>query len=67
MATKKQDEGLKTLVPKGDMISIEEIKLQDFFAAFALLGVSRDATPQRIASDAWDIAEEMVKERKRRY
>lgn len=63
---RKQDEGLKTLIPKIEPIPMEEIRLQDWYAAFALLGASPMATNKEAAVEAWDRAEEMIKERARR-
>ena len=39
MATRKKAEGLAAIVAKQDHVSIQELTMQDFFAAFALQGL----------------------------
>jgi len=52
---KKQ--GIALLEPKRDPVSIEEITLQDFFMAFALIGASPMAMPKDIAAHAKAVAD----------
>ena len=66
MARVKKDEGIEALKPKLDPISIQEITLMDWYAAFALLGGSTMATPEETAKAAFDNAEACLKERARR-
>lgn len=63
MARKKEPEGIELLRPKQDPLSIQEITLMDWYAGFALLGASPMATGKEAAKAAFDLAEEMLKER----
>lgn len=63
---KRKPEGIALLVAKQDPISIQEITMLDWYAAFALLGASTMATPEEAAKEAFDKAEAMLKERKER-
>lgn len=56
MARPKKSEGIELLKPKQDPISIQEITLMDWYASFALMN---GANPE----EAFDTAEEMLKER----
>lgn len=60
---RKKDEGIEALKPKQDSISIQEITMLDWYAAFALLGASHMSTPQESAKAAFDQAEACLKER----
>lgn len=60
---RKKDEGIEALKPKQDPISIQEITMLDWYAAFALLGGSPMSTPQESAKAAFDQAEACLKER----
>ena len=62
MARKKPD-GIESLKPKQDPISIQEITMLDWYAAFALLGQSPMSTPEETARSAFDQAEAMLQER----
>jgi hypothetical protein len=66
MARVKKDEGIEALKPKQDPISIQEITMMDWYAAFALLGGSTMSTPEESAKAAFDQAEECLKERAKR-
>jgi hypothetical protein len=63
---RKKPEGIEALVSKEEPISIQEITLMDWFAAFALMGVGPDVHSATAASRAFDRAEEMMKERVKR-
>ena len=66
MATKKRSEGLEALVPKQEPVSIQEITLQDWYAAFAMINSPPMTSAKDSAKDAWDRAEAMMEERNRR-
>jgi len=63
---RKKDEGIEALKPKLDPISIQEITLMDWYAAFALLGASPMATAEETARAAFEQAEACLKERAQR-
>lgn len=65
MAKPKQSEGIEALIDRGP-ISIQEITMQDWYAAFAMIGASPMATPKEAAKEAWDRAQAMMDERKKR-
>ena len=63
MATRKKAEGIELLKPKMDPVSIQEITMLDWFAAFALLGLNQEQSHERAAVEAFERAEAMMKER----
>ncbi len=63
---RKKDEGIEALKPKQDPISIQEITLMDWYAAFALLGASPMATAEESAKAAFEKAQACLKERAKR-
>lgn len=63
---KKQSEGLEALVPKQEPVSIQEITMQDWFAAFAMINSPPMTSAKDAAKEAWDRAEAMMNERNRR-
>lgn len=63
---RKKPEGIEALVSKEDPVSIQEITMLDWFAAFALMGIGAEASNEAAASMAFDRAEEMMKERGKR-
>lgn len=63
---RKKDEGIEALKPKQDPVSIQEITLLDWYAAFALLGASPMANTKETAKSAFDQAEAMLNERANR-
>ena len=63
MARAKKDEGIEALKPKQDPISIQEITMLDWYAAFALLGASPMSNAEDTARAAFDQAEAMLQER----
>ena len=63
MATRKKAEGIELLKPKMDPVSIQEITMMDWYAAFALLGLNQECSHKRAAVEAFERAEEMMKER----
>ena len=60
---RKKDEGIEALKPKQDPISIQEITMLDWYAAFALLGASPMASAEESARAAFEKAEACLKER----
>ena len=70
MATRKKSEGLAAIVAKQDPVSIQELTMQDFFAAFALTAFLINERPQDTdepaitwAKDAYEFADAMLKAR----
>ena len=63
---KRKPEGIAAVIPKQDPVSIQELTMLDFYAAFALLGASTMTTPEEAAKEAFDKAEAMLNERKER-
>lgn len=63
MATRKKAEGIELLKPKMDPVSIQEITMLDWYAAFALLGIDESRSHEGAASEAFERAEAMMKER----
>ena len=74
MATKKpKSEGIAAIMAKQDPVSIQELTMRDFFAAFALQGLlahhgvkiafSDEYERQRITEAAFDQADEMLERR----
>lgn len=67
MATRKtKADGIEALVAKQDPISIQEITMLDWYASFALLTMGQTRSEERMAIDAFDIAEAMLNERAKR-
>lgn len=67
MATRKtKADGIEALVAKQDPISIQEITMLDWYASFALLTMGQPRSEERMAIDAFDIAEAMLNERAKR-
>lgn len=67
MATRKtKADGIEALVAKQDPISIQEITMLDWYASFALLTMVQTRSEERMAIDAFDIAEAMLNERAKR-
>jgi hypothetical protein len=67
MATRKpKSEGLAAIVAKQDPVSIQDLTMQDFFAAFAMQGMLADPTTPEImdiAGAAYEVADAMLKAR----
>lgn len=63
---RKKVEGLEALVPKQEPVSIQEITMQDWYAAFAMINSPPMTSAKDAAKDAWDRAEAMMQERGRR-
>ena len=73
MATRKKSEGLAAIVAKQDPVSIQELTMQDFFAAFALQGllayygdrsvIESDDGLTSIHAAAFDHSDEMLRRR----
>ena len=73
MATRKSPKGIAAIVAKQDPVSIQELTMQDFYAAFALQGllahygdhttIQVDDIPVNIHLAAFDHANEMLQRR----
>lgn len=63
---RKKPEGIEALAAAPEPISIQEITLLDWFAAFALMGIGAEADSVAAASMAFDRADEMMKQREKR-
>jgi len=63
---RKNPEGIESLRIKQDPVSIQEITMLDWFAGFALMGVVTFPEKAASAKEAFDMAEEMLKERVKR-
>lgn len=63
---KKKAEGIEALVPKPEPVSIQEITMLDWYAAFALMGIGSEASNTAATSMAFDRAELMMQEREKR-
>jgi len=73
MATRKKSEGIAAVMAKHERVSIQELTMQDFFAAFALQGllahygdrsiIESDDGLTSIHAAAIDHADEMLQRR----
>jgi hypothetical protein len=73
MATRKKPDGIAAIVAKQDPVSIQELTMQDFYAAFALQGllahygdrgvIESDDGITSIHAAAIDHADEMLQRR----
>lgn len=61
---KKKAEGIEALVPNPEPVSIQEITMLDWYAAFALM--TSTGIPETAARQAFDRAEAMMQEREKR-
>jgi hypothetical protein len=61
---RKKPEGIEALVPNPEPVSIQEITMLDWYAAFALM--SSPGVPETAAKFAFDRAEAMMQEREKR-
>jgi len=59
---RRKSEGVESLV-KLESISLDQITMLDFFAAFTLMGLSGGQDLKHNAQEAYDQAEEMMLER----
>ena len=59
---KRKAEGVESLV-KLEPVSLDQITMLDFFAAFTLMGLSGGDNLRQNAQVSYDQAEEMMKER----
>jgi hypothetical protein len=62
---RKKSEGIESLVSKVDPVSIQEITMLDWYAAFALIN-NEFAADEDAAKHSFDRAEAMMKEREKR-
>lgn len=62
---KRKAEGIEALVDKPEIVSIQEITMLDWYAAFALLGLPATMTQERKSAEAFETAAEMMKEREK--
>lgn len=67
MAPRKKSEGLAAIMAKQDPVSIQELTMQDFFAAFAMQSYWTDpevvGTQDQAAEWAYEMANAMLKAR----
>lgn len=63
---KKRSEGLEALVSADEPTSIQDITMEDWYAAFAMICTSPMTAPKDAAKEAWERAEAMMQERKKR-
>jgi hypothetical protein len=73
MATRKKPDGIAAIVAKQDPVSIQELTMQDFYAAFALQGLLAFYGDKGVLEDedgltsihaaAFDHADEMLQRR----
>jgi hypothetical protein len=61
---RKKPEGIEALVPNPEPVSIQEITMLDWYAAFALM--SSTGVPETAAKQSFDRAEAMMQEREKR-
>lgn len=64
--SKKQSEGIEALVKNDEPISIQEITMLDWFAAFASISAPPMTSHKDAAGWAWERAEAMMAERRKR-
>jgi len=66
---RKKLEGIEALVEKEEPISIQDITMLDWYAAFALMGITQSSPSNHEVTTkfAFDRAEAMMAERERRY
>ena len=62
---KRKAEGIEALVDKPEIVSIQEITMLDWYAAFALMGLPGSMTQERKSVEAFETAVEMMKEREK--
>lgn len=62
---KRKAEGIEALVDKPEIVSIQEITMLDWYAAFALMGMPGSMTQERKSVEAFETAVEMMKEREK--
>jgi len=65
---RKKADGIASIVAKEDPVSIQELTMQDFFAAFALQGICasgafKEWTNEQLTVESYDIADEMLQRR----
>lgn len=61
---RKKPEGIEALVPNPEPVSIQEITMLDWYAAFALM--SSTGSHETAAKQSFDRAEAMMQEREKR-
>lgn len=65
MAKRKSDAGVAALIEQQEPVSIQEITMLDWYAAFALSDLPISLGPERRASEAFQIGQAMMKEREK--
>jgi hypothetical protein len=63
---RKKSEGIEALVPKPEPVSIQEITMLDWYAAFALMGIGSEAQTRQQYYGILTVAEAMMQEREKR-
>jgi hypothetical protein len=64
---RKKPEGIEILTAPAEPISIQDITMLDWYAAFALMGIGSEASNTTAVSMAFDRAELMMAEREKRH
>ena len=62
---KRKPEGIEALIDKPDPVSIQDIRMFDWYAGFALLGMPPEMGHERRAVEAFEAAAAMMKEREK--
>ena len=62
---KRKPEGIEALIEKPDPVSIQDIRMFDWYASFALLNIPAHIGSKRRAAEAFEVASEMMKEREK--
>ena len=62
---KRKPEGIEALIDKPDPVSIQDIRMIDWYAGFALLSLPHNIGHERRASEAFEAAAAMLKEREK--
>jgi hypothetical protein len=66
VATKRKPEGISSLMPTPESVSIQEITMLDWYAGFASLSSSTMSSPADSAKETFDRAEALMAEREKR-
>ena len=62
---KRKPEGIEALIEKPDPTSIQDIRMLDWYAGFALLSIPLNIGHERRAAEAFESAIAMMKEREK--
>lgn len=62
---RKKPEGIEALIDKPDPVSVQDIRMLDWYAAFALMSMPVNISHERRAAEAFEGAVAMMKEREK--